>query len=723
MSAATATAPRTGTPSAPPEEAPARRPRPRIAGRALLSSLVALTVGSAFLGSTFGGWWPPLLLVGTMLLVTSLVLGLLLLRVSMPLVTLVTVILVVGTGYLLVLGAPRVGPDSQVARPAWRILLDTVAALLSTPAGTPARLDLLAPAFVVVGLASIFLVGRAQLRGPGRAMGIAPLVVAPLLYAAGLVLTAGTADRNGVVAGALLLTLVLGWTRWSPATAATAAVCAVCATLVALTSTGPGFDVRQYVTPPRIVVAQQNLLPYLPVWSVERDTPVFTVSGAVPDSVAVAVYSGFDGNTWSSGTDFALYGSPRPSVLPPGAITADYEMQVVTSTIPGDWLPATGTVTGISAPDAVIDVVGGSLVRIGQQQTPIPYTVRGSIDVADDAGLVSAGVPDRGAAAPFLAVPEVPESLQRWLNNVIARYPGRYDQAAALESALRENHAVDAKSSGSSSWYAVDALVGAGGKAPLRAAPAENYVSAFAALARSAGLPTRVVIGARLSQVPGVVEATSVVSGAQMSVWPEVYFSDIGWVAFNPVPGPTKTPAQQRHEQVKAQQTDDPEVDEEIPVVGDDPGPGAGTDDRGTDWGAVARTSAISLVLGLVVAAVLALLGSIAVIIGARRRGPAGAWSLVERAARSAGIRPAPDWTVERIADAIDVRTDSCAAHPVAGLAAGAQRARFGPQGSALPASWSDVRRVRSALRQTLPWHRRAAWFLHPAAWWPRRSR
>lgn len=715
--------PTTGSATASDADVLTPRPRPPVAVRALLGSLPVLAIAAAFLGSAFGGWWPALLLIATVVLVAVLTLGALLLRVSMAVVTVGVVVLLIATGYLLVLGAPRVGPDSQVARPAWRILLDAVATVLSSPVGTPPRFDLLAPAVVIVGLATVFLIDRAHLRGPTRSMGIAPLVITPLLYGAGLLLSAGAADRNGVIAGLLVVALILGWARLSLTTAATAAVCGVCATLVALMTPAAGYDIREHVTPPRIVVAQQNLFPYLPMWGVQKDSPVFTVSGVVPDRIAVAVYTGFDGNTWSTGTDFALFGSPRPSVLPRGTVTADYQMQVVTNDIPGDWLPASGTVSAVGAADAVVDLVGGSLVRIGQRAGPLPYTVNGTVDVSDDARLVNGVVPDRESAAPFLTEPDVPESLQRWLNNVVARYPGRYDQAAALETVLRENHTVDTKSSGSSSWYSIDSLVGAGGKTPQRSAPAQNYVSAFAALARSIGLPTRIVIGAKISSSPGVEQVTKIVRGGDMSAWPEIYFSDIGWASFNPVPGPTRTPAQERHEQVKAQQTDDPLADADIPVVGNDrPSSGAGQDGR-TDWAGVARNSAIGVLLLVVVLVVLGLVGSVLALLSARRRGAVGAWSSVERAARLADIPVRPDWTTERIAEAISERAGEQPGDRAALVAARADRQQFAPDSGAVRSPWSDVREVRSALRRTLPWYRRFGWFVRPAGWWPRRGR
>ncbi|WP_029135375.1 transglutaminase-like domain-containing protein [Nakamurella lactea] len=702
------------------EGATGKPPRPALGRRALIGATVVMTLASMFLGSTFGGWWPALLLAGECWLVLGLFVVAVRLRVPVLLAGPGIGVVVIVLGYLMVSGTPRVGPDTEIARPAWRVLLDSVAALLSTPPGTPARLDLLAPAFLLVGLAHTFVVVRAQLRGPGRPMGIAPIVMAPLLYAAGQLLTAGAADRWGVVAAALVLVTLLAWTPISMPAIGAAAVCAVCATLVALSNPAPGWDVRQYVTPPRIVVEQQNLLPQLSAWQDRNadgwDTELFTVAGVVPDRVAVADYIGYDGNSWSTGTDFALFGSPRLSELATGTLTAAYSMRVTPGKLPGDLLPAGGRVASVSLADAVQDLTGGSIGRIGQGSDPRPYTVTGSVDVADDASLSTAGVPDQQAAAPYLQTPTVSDDLRTWVDAVVRDYPGRYDQAAALEAALRQGRSVDPKDSGSTSMYAVAELVGAGPAQPAKSASAENFVSAFAVLARSIGLPTKVVVGAQLSAAPGVTEATRPVLGRDMSVWPEVYFSGVGWVAFDPVPGPNKTPAQQHHERVKAEQSTQTQEDSEILQV--DPDAAAGAAVGGGGWAAGARVGAAvggSLLVGSLL---LALLGGFAVLLRLRRRGAAGAWTAVERGARLARIPLGIDWPTERVALAISERVGPQVGRTAETVARQAERECFGPDGTAVaPGTWRDALQVRKAMKATLSPAGRIGWYLRPAAW------
>lgn len=63
----------------------------------------------------------------------------------------------------------------------------------------------------------------------------------------------------------------------------------------------------------------------------------------------------------------------------------------------------------------------------------------------------------------------------------------------------------------------------------------EQYAGAMAAMARAAGIPSRIGIGFH----PGDQDSDGIwrVSERDMHAWPELYFADWGWVAFEPTPG------------------------------------------------------------------------------------------------------------------------------------------------------------------------------------------
>ncbi|HEX2058770.1 MAG TPA: DUF3488 and transglutaminase-like domain-containing protein [Actinomycetota bacterium] len=63
----------------------------------------------------------------------------------------------------------------------------------------------------------------------------------------------------------------------------------------------------------------------------------------------------------------------------------------------------------------------------------------------------------------------------------------------------------------------------------------QQFATAFALLARTQGIPTRVAVGF----LPGgrdPIEGTFAVTGLNTHAWPEVYFRDYGWVRFDPTP-------------------------------------------------------------------------------------------------------------------------------------------------------------------------------------------
>ena len=64
----------------------------------------------------------------------------------------------------------------------------------------------------------------------------------------------------------------------------------------------------------------------------------------------------------------------------------------------------------------------------------------------------------------------------------------------------------------------------------------EQFAAAYASMARSIGLPARVAVGFTWGEWDDG-RAAYVVSGKHAHAWPEVYFADVGWVAFDPTPG------------------------------------------------------------------------------------------------------------------------------------------------------------------------------------------
>ena len=73
----------------------------------------------------------------------------------------------------------------------------------------------------------------------------------------------------------------------------------------------------------------------------------------------------------------------------------------------------------------------------------------------------------------------------------------------------------------------------------IRAGYCQQFASAYAAMARSIGLPTRVAVGFTWGEWDSGrgEQGAYVVRGEHAHAWPEVYFAGTGWVRFEPTPG------------------------------------------------------------------------------------------------------------------------------------------------------------------------------------------
>ena len=292
---------------------------------------------------------------------------------------------------------------------------------------------------------------------------------------------------------------------------------------------------------------------------------------------------------------------------------------------------------------------------------------------------------------------ELPRTLPSRVTELAARITeakgNAYDKAEALEAylrTLRYNESVAAPPAG---WDAVDYFL-----FESRQGYCNYFASAMAVMARSLGIPARVVAGYVLGPYD---EQTGryIVLGSGAHAWPQLFFPGYGWVDFEPTPS---QPLLQRADAEPAQSE---------PAQLATP---AGSDER--PWQeplpeemelyqastAPARPAAWSLwlrpVLGSLACA-LALAGSLAIgYYGPRRR-----LSLPERlfadlvlAVRLVGLRPLPQETALEFGARVE-RLIPAAAEELRELLAAFCRARYGggwqgPQASqALADAWLKV--------------------------------
>ena len=127
---------------------------------------------------------------------------------------------------------------------------------------------------------------------------------------------------------------------------------------------------------------------------------------------------------------------------------------------------------------------------------------------------------------------DLPQRVRDLAVEITAQHSGPYRKAAAIERYLKENYTyaqADVNPEGQPEghdpvdWFLFESGGGASG----------NFSSAFVILARSVGIPARVVSGWAIVPMPDSQEVYS----DQAHQWAEVPFLERGWVPFDPTPG------------------------------------------------------------------------------------------------------------------------------------------------------------------------------------------
>jgi transglutaminase-like putative cysteine protease len=663
------------------------------------AALVA--VGAVSLAAPWGGWRPVVLLLVAALVPILLLRSVVALGVSRWAATSVLALLLVLVAYLM-----SARSDTSLSG----TVTDSVPLLLTAPQPYALRADLLAPVVLLTGLVSLF----AGLRAESRAR-VGPVAGALLLYVAAALLTKGTGDPWGILAVLLVVLAVLGWVLLDEHTepsrrrilVAGPALVVLVAGLasVALVPAQSAFDPRTVVDPPVLVVETASPLPQLGAWASNPDAELLRVRGdAVP--LRLVTLDEYDGAQWRAATRYAPFGTAVETPLV-GEQRRTATVVVAFDGLGGSWLPSPGDPVAVSEPDALVDVETGTL-HDPAPETDTEYEVTGVADAPDPADLIGATVPTGGGAMAYLEQPQLPLELAAYADHVTPD-AGPYERALAIEAAVREGRRLSPRAiSGSAFWRIERFLLGT--DPGDQVGTSEQFATAFAILARRAGLPTRVVVGFR----PGdrQPDGTRVIRGRDALAWPEVYFQRLGWMPFAP------TPNDDTFTQGRPQLAEAPDVEPAPATTSPEPTPTATEPPSESVDAGTARTvpSWLPFAAGAALLAVpLLVLGCARLVrsLRHRRRGATGAWAEVYDALILAGEPPPPWATAPLVAERADRWFGTTAATRVA---AGAERAAFGPAGgtAVLDRPTADVRSVRRSARASVPRWRRWWWHFDP---------
>lgn len=265
--------------------------------------------------------------------------------------------------------------------------------------------------------------------------------------------------------------------------------------------------------------------------TLRRNTPtdLFTVTGPnIPGSVNWVINAKFDGQSWSSITTFdTVEADGIPYEGPPERFTIDGATGFeISENLPGPWLPATYRPTNVTGTPARADaqgtVVAGDDKAAGKQYS-VDFRALAMRSLAPLSTVQPVDQPEFGTLREVPS--DFPDEMRFYVAAVMSSASTPYDKVQALSDALTSEpyqEKVDAVQNNLDTASLRDVVLGS------REGTQAQFATAFAMLARSQGYPTRIVVGYALQ---GKGDSRKVQS-TDVLVYPEVWFTKVGWVPF-----------------------------------------------------------------------------------------------------------------------------------------------------------------------------------------------
>lgn len=455
---------------------------------------------------------------------------------------------------------------------------------LATPVGAPAYIGVVPyAAGWIVALVATTLAARWLARRERAAWRFAVALIGPVALYLGVILV-GTdeAYQAGIrgVAFALVALVWLGWRRPIGGVAAGsigrlrnrklvgtalltagAVVAGVGAGIFLAPPQDERFVLRDEIEPPFDPLDYPSPLAGFRHYTKQvTDEVMFTAEGLEPgDRIRLATLDSFTGKLWNvTGPESSAGGSGSFELvgrsLPAAPLISPVAHDPVTITIAGYadvWVPGVGYPTDFRlvgaasdrADDLRYNAATGGLVLTSALGEGDSYTLDAVVQEPVPIEELSSTPVAQVELPPVESVPDiVVAKAQEFVGDAV-------DPAEQLE-AIRVafvrtgflSHGRASDSVPSRAGHGADRIIELLER-PQMIGDEEQYVSAFALMARSLGYPARVVMGFEPEVADGA-EAVEVV-GDDITAWVEVAFDGIGWVPFDPTPDETDIPQDQ----------------------------------------------------------------------------------------------------------------------------------------------------------------------------------
>ncbi len=269
----------------------------------------------------------------------------------------------------------------------------------------------------------------------------------------------------------------------------------------------------------------------------QSDLEVFQVRSPEPSYWRLTSLDRFDGRIWSSSGSYETAGKTLPEAesirLPADTFDQTFSLEALGAIwLPTAYEPKALDTNGLKV---LYEQRSATLIvdRSAETSDGITYRVTSAsprITAADLAGV--AGESPKEIQADYLDLPaDFSPAVRRLATELTAGTTSPYQAALALQNHLR--------------GFTYDLAVPAGHSDDVleqflfttKRGYCEQFAGAFAAMARSIGLPSRVAVGFTQGERDAADSTVFHVRGEHAHAWPEVHLAGAGWVSFEPTPG------------------------------------------------------------------------------------------------------------------------------------------------------------------------------------------
>lgn len=452
--------------------------------------------------------------------------------------------LLAGTLSAMVAAVPREANPASALADSYHAVVGGLHRVLTITLPAPPTAELLPLVAVTAAVAAVL---AALLAGSGRQVGaLAPGLV---VLAGALALGVGGPESTVTVTLPYLVVAVVnlgveGWNRAGRQVSRLLPIVAVGAVAVAVSVPAAQLDhalhrnalnPRQAVSAALEVPPAADPLSLVSYWLEHPKQVLFTAQvGSVWDRLrpfwSLASYDDYNGASWAGQTQAEAVGYQVPGSPPDGASTSPVTIE--TENLSGVWVPIPGPVhkvdrVGLGYSTGSRELVDPSGVN-GKRYRLQVYLPNYRVD-----SLRAAAVPQGSAAAELVSVPScAPPQLATLAHQVTAGAHLPIQQAVALEGVLsaKSGFALDNSAAPGDSCAQITQFL-----THDHSGTADQFATTFVLMARSIGLPARLVVGFQSGSVSEGGRFVTV-TGADAFVFPEVELAQVGWVPIDTTP-------------------------------------------------------------------------------------------------------------------------------------------------------------------------------------------